>query len=107
MKKLILFTFFLSVAILANSQNDMSYTVKEECLCASSEDNFTKLNKISSRRDQAALMEMINAKEAFILEKNDRVELVKGGIGKSTVKVLSGKLKGRTVVVSSEFIKKT
>lgn len=107
MKNFILSLFLIiSVTTVLTAQTDMNYIVKEECLCASSDDNFKKLNKISARKDKAALMEMVNNNEVFILEKNARVVLVNGGIGKSTVKVTSGKLKGRTVVLSSEFIKK-
>lgn len=107
MKQLTLLIFIILIAFSnVNSQSNMNYIVKEECLCANTSDNYDKMTKISVRKDKDALMKMVQSEEVFILEKGDNVELIDGGISKSKVVVITGKLKGKTVFVSPSFLKK-
>jgi hypothetical protein len=88
------------------AQGSMRYVVKEECLAASSDETMKQLNRISNNKDEDGLKKMLVNQTAFILQANTNVELVKGGIATSTIKVIDGKYSGKTMVVSSQFIRK-
>jgi len=101
----IIFVFFL-LQTTGFAQGSMKYVVKEECLAASSDETMKQLNRISNNKDEEGLKKMFANQTAFILQANTNAELVKGGIATSTIKITDGKYSGKTMVISSQFIRK-
>lgn len=82
----------------------LSGRVNQECLAAKDQDSFKTLNQISNRRDGEALTAGIMAGRFFVVAKDTKVTRLDGGLGWMKVKVESGKLTGRSVILSKEFV---
>ena len=76
-------------------------SVKQQCLSATSERAYDELNKVSNRRDEAALSYMIERGEVFVINTFDKGKMVKHSFGKCLVDI-EGKGK---VWIASDFIK--
>lgn len=76
-------------------------SVTQQCLSATSERAYDELNKVSSRRDEAALSYMIERGEVFVINTFDKGKMVKHSFGKCLVDI-EGKGK---VWIASDFIK--
>lgn len=77
-----------------------AWRIKEECLAAINESKFSDLNKVCNRRDQNALMSMINAGHVKVLNTTDKIEMVDYGFAKSKIKLENG----QEYFVANEFI---
>lgn len=104
------FTILLLVCSLSNfisaQKNSMDFVVTSECLAASNETNMNEMSRVCNRRDEPALMKMIERGQVYVLKSGTNVRLVKGGITMSTITVLDGANKGATLVISPEFMRK-
>lgn len=76
-------------------------SVTQQCLSATSERAYDELNKVSSRRDEAALSYMIQRGEVFVINTFDKGKMVKHSFGKCLVDI-EGKGK---VWIATDFIK--
>jgi hypothetical protein len=77
-----------------------AWRIKEECLAAINKSKFSELNKVCNRRDQNALMSMINAGYVKVLNTTDKIEMVDYGFAKSKIKLENG----QEYFVANEFI---
>jgi len=84
----------------------MDYVVTSECLAASNETNMNEMSRVCNRKDEPALMKMIERGQVYVLKGGTNVRLVKGGITMSTITVLDGTNKGATLVISPSFMRK-
>lgn len=78
-----------------------STSVTQQCLSATSERAYEELNKVSSRKDEAALSYMIERGEVYVINTFDKGKMVKHSFGKCLVDI-EGKGK---VWIATEFIK--
>ena len=76
-------------------------SVTQQCLSATSERAYDELNKVSSRRDEAALSYMIERGEVYAINTFDKGTMVKHGFGKCLVDIQG---KGK-VWIATDFIK--
>lgn len=74
-------------------------TINQKCLAASSESDFSVLNKICNERDENSLVQMINEGRAFVLNKGVHGIIIDRKFGKVQIE-----LSDKIVWVSSEFI---
>lgn len=89
----------ISEKIVANTSSYKS-RINTECLSATSEDNFKELNRISNRKDERALIQMINAGEVYVLKSGTSINVIDRGFGKKLIETSEG----LRVWVSSEFV---
>lgn len=84
----------------ASTRSSYKSRIIKECLSATSEDNFKELNRISNRRDENALIGMINAGKVHVLKSGTSINVIDRGFGKKLIETPEG----LRVWVSSEFI---
>lgn len=109
MKKLILISAMLLLLCSCGSfgkgiKAGETIATNQQCLAASSQDSFDKLNKVCNRKDSQELSRMINNKEAFILDKGTKIKVTDLKFGTVIGEVRSGALMFESVYVSREFV---
>ena len=106
MKKLILISAMLLLLCSCGSSGKAGEPIatNQQCLAASSQDSFDKLNKVCNRKDSQELSRMINNKEAFILDKGTKIKVTDLKFGTVIGEVRSGALMFESVYVSREFV---
>ncbi len=79
----------------------------QECLSASSNKDYDKLNKVCARKDEDALKAMIASEQVYVLPKNTFVKIKELGFGYIEGEVvIAGVHQGKYVVIASEFVSK-
>lgn len=109
----VLFLLIISMGLFFSCGNDKGlpnigdkvYLVKE-CLSAISEDDFAELNKVSSRKDESRLKEMILLGKVFIINPVDDCKMIEKKFSKCKIRVKADGNREIDLWVSSEFIKK-
>lgn len=109
----VLFSLIISMGLFLSCGNDKGlpnigdkvYLVKE-CLSAISEDDFAELNKVSNRKDESRLKEMILLGKVFIINPVDDCKMIEKKFGKCKIRVKADRNREIDLWVSSEFIKK-
>lgn len=76
----------------------------QQCLAASSQDSFDKLNKVCNRKDNKELLRMISSKEVFILDKGTEIKVTDLKFGTVVGEICSGSFMFELVYVSREFV---
>lgn len=119
MKKIILlfiaiFCISTSNNILANTNSKTtnvaapesynSYYIKKECFAANSKSAFEELTKACVRQNQQTIMTMIMQGSVVVLSSGTNIEMVKYGVAKCYIKVLSGSYKGIHLYVATDFV---
>ena len=75
--------------------------VNQQCLSATSETAFDKLNRVCNRKDEAALSDMIEDGDVYIINSFEKGKMIKHSFGKCLVE-FEGKGK---VWIATEFIR--
>lgn len=102
----LLLLFFSCSSSEAFKHGDIVITT-QECLSASSNKDFDKLNKVCVRKDEDALKTMIASGQVYVLPKNTFVKIKELGFGYIEGEVvIAGIHQGKYVVISSEFVSK-
>lgn len=95
-------------AIEANAYSNHNYSygsnkgqavIKEECLAAASESDFSELNRVSNRGDKEALADLISEGKVYVLQRGESGYILERGYGKVCISI-----ENKTVWVSSEFV---
>lgn len=105
MKKLIfVFAFLFSIILSVSSQTKGSTVVtNQQCLSATTEDNFSEMNRVCNKKDESSLKQMISVGKVYVLSKNTKAVVVDSGFGKKKITTSNG----LNVWVSSEFLSTT
>lgn len=75
--------------------------ITQECLAATTEDNFKVLNQVCNRKDETALKQMITAGQVCVLSPKYSISMVDYGFGKCKIYVAD---LGINVWVSTDYI---
>lgn len=75
--------------------------IKQECLSATTEENFKILNQVCNRKDEAALKRMIASGQVYILSQKFTIRMLDSGIAKSKIYVTDWDV---SVWLSTEYI---
>lgn len=81
-----------------------SWYIKTECFAATSESAFDELTRACNRKDQDAVMRMVQNGKVAVLSKGTSVDMIKYGFAKCRIRVLSGSYRGSYLYVASEFV---
>jgi len=100
MKKLLLLLLLFPSLLLYSQAKGSLVRTNSQCLSATTEDNFSELNKVCNRKDEASLKQMISAGKVYVLSKNTKATIIESGLAKKKITTVSG----LTVWVSSEFL---
>lgn len=107
MKKiLVLMTLIVAFAMRLSAQSDMNYAVVGDCFAATSQEAYSECARYASRKDEASIRAMIAKGTVVVMTKGTNVQLKKSNIITTTVVVLDGTHKGKTIVLSPSDIRK-
>jgi len=81
------------------------FTIREECLSATTESMFDELNKVCNAKDEDALKTMIANGYVYVISAYTNAKMVESGFAKSKIEL---EIKGQTVSVyiANEFLPK-
>ena len=89
---------------ISNSEAGASWYIKTDCFAATSESAFDELTRACVRKDQDAVMRMVQRGSVAVLSKGTSIDMVKYGFAKCRIQVLSGSYKGAYLYIASEFV---
>ena len=81
-----------------------SWYIKTDCFAATTESAFDELTRACNRKDQDAVMRMVQRGTVAVLSKGTSVDMVKYGFAKCRIQVLSGSYRGSYLYIASEFV---
>ena len=86
------------------SKSSAYWYVKQDCFAATSESAFNELTKACNRNDLDTVQYLMLRGTVVVLTKGTSVQMVKHGFTKSIIKVTSGKYKGVSFYIDTEFL---
>jgi hypothetical protein len=101
--------FFIGLLLLTISTFTYSQgsncSIPQQCLAsAPSELAMKDLNKVCNAKDENALKSLIANSQAFVLDANTKVIIIKRYFATSDIKVLSGNNKGEKMRIANEYL---
>ncbi len=114
MRKFILLIISLFICMSLNATNNsIEHTsvssstywyITTDCFAATTTSAFDEMTKACNRKDQNALMRMVQNGYVAVLSKGTSVDMIKYGFAQCRIKVLSGSYRGSYLYIASEFV---